>query len=97
MAAEVPRALKATHPDMSPTLWEAYKRRFFASWDVWFPPDLQQRDGTYKLDWEIVMAPQPPDEQLAGAFAEAGTPSNAQGERLRAALLGDSASALVKG
>jgi hypothetical protein len=82
--------LETKFPDMPAALWEDYKRRFFKSWDVWFPPALQLRDDTFRLDWELVVAPQPLDEQLADTLASVGIPTSSQMERLRAALLADS-------
>ena len=55
-------------PGAAPALWDHYRQRFFEAWDMWFPRDLEERDETYRLDWSIVTAPQPADEQLAQAL-----------------------------
>ena len=55
-------------PGVAPALWDHYRQRFFEAWEIWFPRDLQERDETYRLDWGIVIAPQPTNEQLAQAL-----------------------------
>ena len=75
--------------EIPPALRDNYKQRFFEAWDIWFPREIQERDDTYRLDWDVVTAPQPSDAQLAEAMAAVGVPTNMEGGRIRAALLGN--------
>jgi len=73
-------------PAIPPARWDIYKQRLFEAWEMWFPRELQERDETYRLDWDIVTA-NPTDEELAEARAARGAKSETHGNRMRSVLL----------
>ncbi len=55
-------------------------------WNKWFPEDLQRRDETYVLDWQLVEASHPTDgEPTAQGLAQ--LEKGSLGTRIRAAIL----------
>jgi hypothetical protein len=72
--------------DIPASLRRDYKKRMFEAWEQWFPSELQERDETYKLEWNAVIAPQPTDDQLANALNRFGAAGSAQNRRFRSAL-----------